>query len=161
MDRPLKKPKWATASGAIVAEPLETKKESGWEYAYGTIGEKPIMDIQNWLHKTTYEWIEYLDEVTRFNDTTLTKISSSSNIYFGGAFFIDASSEEIQINVNSLNLVENQKCTFICKASSARKITFILPLGYTFEDGSLDGIVDMNGSFTLRLVNTTFYKVGG
>jgi hypothetical protein len=63
--KPLVKPRFATSDlingplgGPNVQEPSELKKDSGWNS-----GEKPPREYFNWLHRLTYQWIDWLDEV--------------------------------------------------------------------------------------------------
>lgn len=63
--KPLVKPRFATddlnngpLGGPNVQEPSEAKKNTGWNS-----GEKPPREYFNWLHRLTYQWIDWLDEV--------------------------------------------------------------------------------------------------
>lgn len=74
--RPSVKPRFATTNlnngplgGANVTEPSELKKDSGWD-----AGEKPPRETFNWLHRITYLWIDYLDELA------LNSLQKSNNL---------------------------------------------------------------------------------
>lgn len=63
-DRPEMLPEWATedvndpgTDQPNVAKPPEWKREKGWE-----LHEFPPRQWFNWLHRTTHDWLEYLDE---------------------------------------------------------------------------------------------------
>jgi WD40 repeat protein len=47
-------PRWATEGGALVTEPTESKKNTGW------VAEMPSANAWNWLHLKAYEWLNYL-----------------------------------------------------------------------------------------------------
>lgn len=64
LPKPAKFPEWARVpstdpivGGDNVVEPSEQKKDDGWMR-----NEKPPANIQNWLHKITNDWLEYLAE---------------------------------------------------------------------------------------------------
>ena len=56
MPKPASLPRWATDAGADITEPLEPKKDIGWEAS-----EKPPREYFNWWQNLVYEWTEYLD----------------------------------------------------------------------------------------------------
>ena len=56
--KPSAKPEWATDGGALVLEPPSGKKTQGW------IVEKPPVRYWNWLLLKTYQWIDYLENLT-------------------------------------------------------------------------------------------------
>ena len=68
-----------------VQEPPLGTKQSGWNY-----GQKPEREYFNWLHRVTYQWINYLDEqVTAFiafmnntTDNTKNKTAADADNYF-------------------------------------------------------------------------------
>lgn len=39
------------------AEPTESKKDRGWGF-----GEFPPREHMNWVHRRTFEWVDYLQE---------------------------------------------------------------------------------------------------
>lgn len=39
--------------------PSEAKKDQGWDF-----GEFPPREYMNWIHRRTFEWIQYLQEST-------------------------------------------------------------------------------------------------
>lgn len=58
-DRPSDLPRWATDPGSRV-EPPEGKKDEGWQE-----GEKPPAGFFNWLFGKLYDWVAWLESVTR------------------------------------------------------------------------------------------------
>lgn len=64
VDRPSALPRWATSNVISpdtgvpnVVEPPESKKNAGWNYS-----EMPARNFINWLHRSTYDWLNYLDD---------------------------------------------------------------------------------------------------
>jgi hypothetical protein len=55
LTKPLQKPRFATGGSAAITEPPEFKKDLGW------IVEAPPHNFFNWLHKYTYDWLQYLE----------------------------------------------------------------------------------------------------
>jgi hypothetical protein len=56
--RPDKLPTWATDNGAIITEPTDGKKATGW-----LSPEKPTDGGFNWWQNLTYKWVNYLDQL--------------------------------------------------------------------------------------------------
>jgi len=59
MAKPTSLPRWATDVGAMITEPTEGKKDSGWAPL-----EKPPAQYFNWWQKVVYLWAVYLDGLT-------------------------------------------------------------------------------------------------
>lgn len=90
--QPVKKPDFAmldgtngVAGGVNTAEPPNDSKDYGWDF-----GEKPTSSWMNWIHRTTANWVYYLDErVTELltfmadsKDSTKTKTAADADNYF-------------------------------------------------------------------------------
>jgi hypothetical protein len=58
MAKPTTLPRWATGGTASVTEPNEAKKDLGHQVA-----ERPPAQYFNWLFKTIYSWLLYLQDV--------------------------------------------------------------------------------------------------
>jgi DNA-binding beta-propeller fold protein YncE len=54
--KPNTKPRWATDAGADLVTPSSGKQDLGYAE-----GEMPPAPEQNWLHRHTYEWLNWLD----------------------------------------------------------------------------------------------------
>jgi hypothetical protein len=54
MSKPLVLPRWATISGAVT--PTISRMDNGW-----LGGERPAAQYMNWLGRTTYDWLAYLN----------------------------------------------------------------------------------------------------
>lgn len=74
--KPSVKPRFATSDlnngplgGPNILEPSEAKKDQGW-----LAGEKPPREYFNWMHRLTYQWIDWLDE------TATNSLQKSSNL---------------------------------------------------------------------------------
>lgn len=80
MDRPELLPEWAVdetidpISGQLnVVEPPQQRKDSGWQRR-----EIPPRQWQNWLLRTIYRWVEYLDyRSSRVDSYTVSQLPAS------------------------------------------------------------------------------------
>lgn len=68
--KPSSKPRFATDGAAPVIEPSEAQKDVGWSTA------PPPHQFFNWLHKFTYEWVNYLEAITDQNESDISSIQS-------------------------------------------------------------------------------------
>lgn len=78
MPKPSKFPRWATDVSAVIAEPTESKKDVGW-----LAPEKPPDGAFNWLFKTIYDWLAWLDTAVEAaipadNSVTTEKIAAGA-----------------------------------------------------------------------------------
>lgn len=84
INRPDKKPRFATGGSAAVTEPSESKKDLGW------IAEKPPHQTFNWLHEKTHEWVEYLESLSKYPSEIVNRIMSGNAKTSGYPSFLEA-----------------------------------------------------------------------
>jgi len=70
MDKPVRLPEWASDIDALINEPTQAKKGTGWTTSTGDttgVPEKPSLQSFNWYMNTVYENVKYLMEKSTFD----------------------------------------------------------------------------------------------
>lgn len=73
LSKPVERPEWATDGGADVMTPSGAKQVLGW------ISEKPPFQWFNWLHKWTYLWLIYFENVADRVDSQFDAVVGSGS----------------------------------------------------------------------------------
>lgn len=121
--KPSEKPRWATDMLAAVTTPPIAKQDIGW------IVEYPPHQFFNWLHRKSYDWLNYFEakgdtDLGGVAETTLT-IASGSITPIAGIHSVDteggAASDDLA-NIVTTNL-QDGRLILIRSVSAARVIT--------------------------------------
>jgi len=123
LTKPSEKPQWATDVGAAIVTPALIKQQQGW------IVEAPPHQFFNWLHRKTYDWINYFEAK---GDTDLGGSAESSLTIASGAITPTAGCHNIDTeggaasddltNIITTNL-QDGRLLLLRSASALRVIT--------------------------------------
>lgn len=155
-------PKWATNPpvASAVEEPPEGKKESGYIYAIiPTKGEKPIINYDNWLSLSTYEWIKWLSENTNLSSRVS---NNTSDTVAPNETLILTNAAQRTITISD-TITDGDKIEIKEASGNASEIDSIIinaPAGYTFEEGSTDAEIQVSYMcLTFKVFNNKLYLV--
>lgn len=102
LEQPTTLPRWATVpetdalSGQPnVVEPPDGKKDSGWHYR-----EKPPRNWWNWIQKTNYDWLAFLDEQKQalHSDYSFNSFETVPTVTAPGGLFVDVGAADAWLN---------------------------------------------------------------
>lgn len=153
---PASKPRFASESGAAFQEPTEPKKDIGW------VGEIPPFEFFNWLHRQTFEWIDYLD---KFSDAQLySQIEAAETIGVGKAvvqkssdglaYLADSNAEDTVLGYRGISLNS-------ASAGQTVKIARIYADNLSGLTPGAKYYIDAAGALTISKPSTGYAHVAG